>query len=102
MLVPGGGDSRYRFCLHGAAILSTVRPNQGRELYEMFKEIYAGRGRAAHGDRPGDVERVALVARKALADTLLAIVTSILDGHLAPNVGIANAVQRYVLERATF
>ena len=101
LLVPGGGDSRYRFCLHGAAILSTDIPN-GEAHYTALDKTYNLRSRAAHhGAGVQDVEKVALESRKKLAQAIRVIVDLILDQKLSRTEGIAEAVQNYVRQKAT-
>jgi hypothetical protein len=99
LLVPGGGDSRYRFCLHGAAILAVHLPN-GDAHYKALNEIYDLRSRAAHGGRIRDVESVAPDSRKKLAQVIHIIIALILAQKLSRTEGIAEAVQHYVRQKA--
>jgi hypothetical protein len=100
LLVPGGGDSRYRFCLHGAAILST-NTSEGEIHYKALHQIYELRSRAAHGGRVRDVEKVAPESRKKLAQAMRMIADLILNQTLSRTKGIAEAVQHYVRQKAT-
>jgi hypothetical protein len=100
LLVPGGGDSRYRFCLHGAAILST-NMFEGETHYQALNQIYELRSRAAHGGRVRDVEKVAPESRKKLAQAIRVIADLILTQKLSRTEGIAEAVQHYVRQKAT-
>lgn len=99
LLVPGGGDSGYRFCLHGAAILSSNIPN-GEAQYKALDKIWNLRSRAAHGGRVQDVEKVALESGRKLAQAIRVVVDLILDQKLSRTEGIAKAVEGYVRQKA--
>ena len=102
VLVPNPGESGYRFRLHGTVMLSKVRKDPVLEIYDMMRDIYGERSRAAHGNRPAEeIERNALAARKALGDVILAISNLISNGELPPG-RVAEGVESYVLQRATF
>ncbi len=101
LLVPGGGEARYRFCLHGVAILSPMlgAPELG-ELSKELDKIYSERSRSAHGRRSVQPLPSALRARKFLAKAIESIIRLTLDGSLDPRMGsVGEAVQRYVLTK---
>ena len=100
LLVPGPGDSRYRFRLHGAAILSTNH-EEGEMYFKMLGEIWDERSQAAHGQRAKEVERLAPISRKILSEAICKIVNLILTQKLDPGGQLSRAVERYVLEKAT-
>lgn len=101
LLVPGGGEARYKFCLHGAAILS---PSMGtyEEVYRQLDEVYTKRSQAAHGRRAKEVESLSIIARTMLANAIHLIARLTLDGELdVAKDTIASAVQWYVIRKAT-
>lgn len=100
LLVPGGGDSRYKFCLHGATILST-NTSDGERHYKALNQIYKLRSGAAHGGRVRDVKKVALESCKKLAQAMRMIADLILNQALNRTEGIAEAVEHYVRQKAT-
>jgi hypothetical protein len=100
LLVPGPGDSRYRFRLHGAAILSTNR-EEGGKYFRILGEMWDERSQAAHGQRAKEVERLAPISRKILAEVICKIVNLILKQKLDLPDRLSRAIERYVLEKAT-
>jgi hypothetical protein len=99
LLVPGGGEARYRFRLHGAAILSPMLGTP-EVMSNELGEIYGERGRAAHGRWSSQASSLALRARKFLAKAIESIINLTLDGSLEPRMGsVGEAVERYVLTR---
>ena len=113
LLVHGGGASQYRFCLHGAAILSSVSPVIEEEIdfYKMLKNIYEKRSSAAHGGTNSDVIEIkdqARKSRKLLADIILAIVRLAKDQKIDLNRegnerkwDIPKAIQKLVIQKVT-
>ena len=101
LLVPGPGDSRYRFWLHGSAILSNNNKQNRADLPERLREIYDKRSKAAHGSLASVIERVAFNSRKMLAEAIGVIVALALANKLDLSRGIATAVEQYVIEKAT-
>lgn len=101
--MPGRGDSRYRFCLHGAAILST-KPHNGEDVFNTLQEIYDKRSGAAHGSNASADEKIAIDSRRLLAKAIHTIVDLIQDKKLnfsQVNGKIAKAVERYVRFKVT-
>jgi hypothetical protein len=97
LLVPGGGEARYRFCLHGATFLS---PKLGspENLSRELDEIYAERSHAAHGRQPRRATQLAFRARKFLAKSIESIITLTIGGNLDPRDGsVPKAIQHYIL-----
>ena len=100
VLVPGGGDSLYRFCLHGTAVLSVIRNEESRNLYGLLKKIYSKRSTAAHGRSTKNLGDLVRDARKALSDIIFGILQLAELGHLDLSQGdVANALQSYVIEQ---
>jgi hypothetical protein len=100
LMVPRSGDSQYRFCLHGAVILSSKNHNS-TELFARLKKIYSERSHAAHGGPTKKVEDLAADCRKKLAIAIERIVELIRNNELPPADDLAQSVQRYVIEQAT-
>ena len=100
LLVPGGGDSQYRFCLHGTVILSSSA-DSSKDLYKVLQEIYNKRSKAAHGTKIKEIEQLALECRQKLATAIQRIVELILNNQLPDGEDIALSVQKYVLKKAT-
>jgi hypothetical protein len=100
VLVPGGGDSRYRFYLHGTAILAKTKEG-AIKIAESLKEIYEKRGRAAHGKRSTKLDDLSRLARKYLAEAIFSVVELVLAGKIIINNGVADGVEKYVFEKST-
>ena len=100
VLVHGGGDSRYRFYLHGATILSKTT-GESIKIAESLKDIYEKRGRAAHGKRSTKLDDLARLARKYLAETILSVMELALAGKINIAEGVAKGVEKYVFEKST-
>lgn len=110
LLVPGGGDSKYRFCLHGAAILSSVKKDD-IDFYGALESIYKSRSSAAHGGTSADEKKIkeqARMSRKLLADIILAIICLAKDQKIDLNRegnekkwNISKAIQKYVIQSVT-
>jgi len=94
------GDSRYRFCLHGAAILSS-NPNDGKNLFNDLKKIYDNRSKAAHGHKVRAIDELALSARKKLAQAIFKIVNLLANKMIDACLEIGKGVQQYILKKAT-
>ncbi len=84
LLVPDPGESTYKFCLHGATLLSS---RLEEEVDSDLKRIYELRSRAAHGTarEQQDFERLAPRARSLLAETIMADVELLESGELRPD-----------------
>jgi len=101
LLVPGVGDSKYRFRLHGAAMLS-VESACGEEHYRILGKIYDLRSTAAHGVSVEDrieLNEYSFKARQTLAKVINVIVHLFLDKALDSSIGVAEGVQKYVLKK---
>jgi hypothetical protein len=94
------GDSRYRFCLHGSAILAS-NPSDGDKVFNDLKKIYDNRSKAAHGHKIKEIENLAILARKKLAESILRIINLIHSHKISGTDEIAKAVQRYILLKVT-
>jgi hypothetical protein len=99
LLVPGGGEAKYRFCLHGATLLSNIGLD-GEESYQTLKKLYELRSQAAHGRVSSEIEKFAPKSRKILALTLKVIVDFLISELLNPQKEIPVEVQNYVLRKA--
>ncbi|WP_414567198.1 hypothetical protein [Nostoc sp. CCY 9925] len=105
-----GGDSRYKFCLHSAALIATVKQAHKKVDYQKLKKIYDQRSCAAHGGKQNNLNQLkilALDARKALALIILAIIDLTSNGIInlksernSENT-IASAVEKYVISKVT-
>ena len=104
ILVPGGGDSKYKFCLHGKAVLSkSGYPEQAD--YQTFEKIYNERSNAAHGRlkqiKKGkkEINNLDKQARLILANTINGIIKLSKKGHInfSKRENIALAVQDFVI-----
>lgn len=103
LLVPGGGEGRYRVALHGAALLGDSDPDQ---THENLQKIYDLRSRAAHsaafeGEK---FQEMAPIARSYLARVIYAIAALLNCGAIQLKESkdtIANAVERWVRARVT-
>jgi len=95
-----GGDSRYRFSLHGAAVLARDA-TEGVELFKKLQEIYDKRSGGAHGGAPSEMEQLALRARLLLAKMIDRITILVQRREIDLSNGVASGVARWVVERAT-
>ena len=98
LLVSGSGDSRYRFALHGAVVLSNT-DQQGSDLFRNLLDIYGARSGAAHGGRKS-LATIATRSRRYLAEAIRAIAGLVLARTIQRG-RVSEAVQQYVIERAT-
>ncbi|OEU69939.1 MAG: hypothetical protein BA863_11175 [Desulfovibrio sp. S3730MH75] len=100
LLVPGGGNSGYRFALHGAAILSN-KDEPDENLFKRLQKLYGGRSGLAHGDTPSSrLDHNAQDARKYLAKVILRLSQLSQQGILPSEESVAKSVERMVLEAA--
>jgi len=100
LLVTGGVDSKYKFCLHGTAVLSGQAAN-GAGLFKTLSEIYSERSQAAHGHHARKAERLASISRKKLAEAIHKIIDLALGKQIDLTFGVTRAVEKYVLGKAT-
>jgi hypothetical protein len=103
LLVPSPGESRYRFALHGLAIIDG---ESAQTLEAELKKIYDLRSKAAHGGSSDavDFERFAPRAKLLLAKAIQGAVHLIRTGELdVANTGgdIAKSVENLVKSRAS-
>lgn len=103
LLVSGSGDSRYKFCLHGAAIL--LYNNDDKQAYfDELKIIYGNRSKAAHGRKASkkiDLATIAIMARKRLAEAIGCIINLLACNEIENKPEIAKEVEKYVLKKVT-
>jgi hypothetical protein len=100
LLVPGPGESGYRFSLHGAVIIAGGTP-RAEEIRRQLGEIYGSRSGAAHGGARAVVEGLAILARRLLAEALEQTTRLVLGGAIDVSERLPVAIQRYVFQRAT-
>lgn len=110
LLVPGGGDSRYRFALHGAAILSdkgnsdqelSDKGNSNQKLFHRLQELYDIRSPLAHGNTPSrKLDRDAEDARKYLAKAIFRVSQLSQQGIHSSEKSMAKSIEDLVLKSA--
>ncbi len=110
LLVPGGGDSRIRFCLYGAILLAD-KTITNLSLFETLKVIYGLRSGAAHGEKEGKdqiaLNRNAVDARKYLARAIYNISRLCHKGLLpiknenGKALGLNESLQRLIITKSS-
>ncbi|MCK4623526.1 MAG: hypothetical protein KAT62_15105 [Desulfuromonadales bacterium] len=98
LLVPGSGDSRYRFGLHGAALLCTPHDNLEERARDL-KKLYDRRSRIAHGSRDA-ITSDANRGRRSLADAICAVIALLEAGVLEPSEVIAEQIESIILKKS--
>ena len=96
LLVPGPGESTYRFGLHGAALLTRFGDSP-EACNEDLRSIYRKRSELAHGN-PGERLIEAQRARRHLGDAILAIMDLIEAGKIQESENVATQIQALVLK----
>jgi hypothetical protein len=100
LLVPNAGESRYRFTLHGLAVIQNEPADQ---LEADLKAICAARSAAAHGGDAGKrFEELAPRARDLLARLIAAVVALQKEGTLQLSLtkgDVAAAVEDLIKRR---
>ena len=100
---PGGGDSLYKFCLHGAALLTAIDTSIDINIFKNLKDIYACRSSAAHGIKSTSKGQPSLPekTRFYLAKMIESVLTLNEQDVLKINKGskVADAVQQFVIDR---
>jgi len=96
LLAKGGGDSSYRFRLHGTALLARFAES-AEACYEELKEVYNARSSAAHGN-PGGGHEAAPKARRLLGNAIVAIMDLAEAGTLDLSKGVAKEIEKLVLK----
>jgi len=97
LLVPGPGESTYRFGLHGAALLTRFGDSP-KACNEELRSIYRKRSELAHGN-PGERLIEAQRARRHLGDAILAIMDLIEAGKIRESENVATQIQALVLKQ---
>lgn len=72
ILVPGSGDSSYRFKLHGAVLLANERETTS-DVFNILDKLYNKRSRAAHGTSGDESFENAMKARRYLSRAIFNI-----------------------------
>lgn len=103
LLVPDPGESTYKFCLHGTALLSAVLTEDPEK---DLKAIYTLRSKAAHGADADarKYDEMATRARFLLCKAILAAVQLTESGQLRPSEtggDLAKAARDMVKRRCT-
>jgi hypothetical protein len=105
LLVPGGGDSSYRFKLHGAVLLSNDS-EKTLELYKKLGKIYDMRSGAAHGESRGESLGNARDARMYLSRAIFKI-SELCDKGKLPckekeeTLDMAKSLQRLIISKSS-
>lgn len=98
LLVPGGGESRYRIGLHGAAMLAKDQ-TEAREKAKQLRDMFQARSSVAHGAVATKGKNLTYLALQTLGE-LVAVVTAELNaGRLMPTPTISEQVQDQILMR---
>jgi len=101
LLVPNPGESRYRFCLHGAALLASC-PDDAETMAKELRTIYDKRSSAAHGRKEDRLEQASR-ARQYLRDAISGVIGLINGGIIKPSPRkskeIPKEIERQVLRR---
>jgi hypothetical protein len=100
LLVPHSGDSRYRFKLHGTALLARFCSSV-EECSAELNKLYDARSSAAHGN-PGEGVVEAPKARRLLGNAIEALIelgeTGVLN--LASKVKVASQIEKLILQNS--
>jgi hypothetical protein len=104
LLIPYPGESRYRFALHGAAILAPLRDETENTAKEL-RAIYDQRSTIAHGqedvgNKNQDPHEVANKAHKLLAKAIQKILQFYKSGKLTMSESVARQVEGLILRNA--
>ena len=103
LLVPGGGDSSYRFKLHGAVLLSNDN-EKTLALYKKLGIIYKMRSGAAHGESKGESLENARDARMYLSRAIFKI-SELCDKGKLPckekGITLATSLQRLIISKSS-
>ncbi len=97
LLVPTAGEIRYRFGLHGAALLASCS-DDAETMARELRKIYDKRSSAAHGRKEDRLEEASR-ARHYLGDVISAVITLIKGGMIDPSSRISEQIQTQVLRR---
>ena len=101
LLVPDPGESTYKFCLHGLALLSRL---EGDSVADDLGKIYGMRSKVAHGSSKSERELAEMAprARRLLAQAIQAVAEGINSGTLDVSQtkgDIGKAVKTFVFAR---
>lgn len=97
LLVPNPGESRYRFGLHGVALLANPVEKAEATAKEL-REIYTQRSKAAHAN-PATRQEGAYIARKYLGHAILSVMKLIDAAVFRPSLRISEQLEREILKR---
>jgi len=98
LLVPHAGESRYRFGLHGAALLASTR-NDTLDTARQLRKIYDRRSSAAHGSVE-DPPTESVTAHKFLGNAIRVILQLYEHGDFSPNSRIAKQLEQRILRNS--
>jgi len=98
LLVPNPGESRYRFGLHGAALL-TKRPEESEEMAKTLRSIYSKRSTIVHGNRTDELH-YANKALKLLGNSIESIINLFEVNILKPENPLAKQIEGLVLRNS--
>jgi hypothetical protein len=93
-------DSKYRFCLHTAALLHAAGVASG-DTYDLLRRIYDRRSGAAHGGSASDLGSLPSVARQLLANAIAAAVDLTMAGKLGirGTASVSEALEQFVAQK---
>jgi hypothetical protein len=98
LLVPNPGETRYRFGLNGAALLSSD-PDKAEAKARELRKAYDSRSSAAHGRREGRID-YAWAAHKYLGDIIRIIIDLLEEDIFDPSIRISVQIERAVLRNS--
>ena len=98
LLITNSGESRYRFGLHGASLLSSSGDNAIDKAKELRK-IYAQRSSAAHGSADGSFGE-ANIAHKALGELIAVVLHFYETGRINTEDRFAKQLETNILTKA--
>lgn len=101
LLVPEGGEGRYRVALHGSALLTCHQ--DPATTYEQLNELYKLRSSATHsaGSEDKKFKEMAPIARMCFAGVIYRIATLVNSRAIVLGSGetIPHAVERWIRQR---
>ena len=95
LLVPHPGELRYRFGLHGAALLAESQ-ERAEEVAKELRNLYDKRSSAAHGKKEEPV-RQASIALTYLSKAIRAVIELANAGMIDPSKPVAEQVEKLIL-----
>lgn len=100
LLVPSPGESRYRFGLHGSALLSN-NPQEAREKAKELRKTYDRRSKVAHGKREDRIQE-ANMSRNNLGAAIEKVIECFEVNLLNPKLRVSDQIEEKILKEAYF